>query len=145
MRITTIKFALFCLLIAGAISCKKDKDKSSKIDALTTGNWKWSKQEEKVNSGTYEDDVINWDACDKDDFIKFAKDKTYEYNEGATKCDPSDDQVIPGDWDFQDNETKLSIDGEVWNIDQLDNNALVLSASETFGSDTYYYRLTFVH
>ncbi|MBI1342769.1 MAG: hypothetical protein GC171_07545 [Terrimonas sp.] len=126
-------------------SCKKDSKKSNS-QFLTQKNWIQLKSEERINNGVYVDDFPNWDACDKDDIFKFLSNNTYSFEEGASKCNAADPQVIgTGIWTFAQNETQLSIGVTVFNIDQLDDNTLVLSTMQSFGGDTYYYRDTYGH
>jgi hypothetical protein len=126
-------------------SCKKKNDQKSKMTLLTQKPWVYAKDESKINTGVWEDDFPTWLSCEKDDQIIFRTNNTYEFNEGATKCDPSDDQIIDsGAWAFTNNETKITLNGEV-TIDQLDENTLIISESDVYSGTTYYYRATFKH
>lgn len=138
--------ALF-LLTSVIVSCKKDKDEPvSKTTLLTQKDWLAIKWEEKLNNDAYVDDFPNWPVCDKDDHFVFRTNNTYEANEGPTKCDATDPQIIDsGSWAFTDNETKILIGSQSYSIDQLDENTLVFSFSEVVGTDTYYAKITFGH
>jgi hypothetical protein len=126
-------------------SCKKKNDQKSKMTLLTQKPWVYAKFEEKINTGVWTDDYPNWLSCEKDDQIIFRTNNTYEENEGATKCDPSDPQIISsGAWAFTNNETKITVNVEV-TIDQLDENTLIVSSSEVYSGTTYYSRITFKH
>ena len=61
--------------------------------------------------GTQISDVYNsvfFPNCAKDDLYIFKSDKSYEINEGPSKCDDSDPQIQEvGTWGFSTNETLL--------------------------------------
>ena len=131
------------------VSCKKGSSGiniSGNTKLLTQQEWKISKEEEKVNSDPYIDHFPTVPACTRDDKYGFRTDGTYELNEGATKCNASDPQVIyNGTWQFTQNETKIKIDGNESTIEQLDNTTFIISGSYISVPDTNYYRITFVH
>lgn len=140
---------LSCLFILLTLAgCKKDNENKSKTELLTQSPWIISSTEEKNATGSW---IVNssWTsapACEKDDITIFRTDNTYETNEGATKCSPSDPQVYEtGKWSFEENETKLKVDTDVVSIEELDENTLKIIGSYTFGSSTYHFRATFRH
>lgn len=48
--------------------------------------------------------------CSKDDLYVFKSDKSYEFNEGPSKCDDTDPQITDvGTWAFNTDETLLLI------------------------------------
>jgi len=139
--------ALF-LITLFSVNCSKDKDPEpkSKTTFLTQKDWLVSKFEEKLNNGPYVDDFPNWSPCEKDDKYVFETGNTYEYNEGATKCNASDPQIIyTGSWALTDNETKILFGSSSFTIDQLDDNTLIISATEVLAPDTYTLKVTFTH
>lgn len=111
-----MKFSLKTLLILALAattfaSCKKDDDGSSAEDNLTGASC-WSPvKDELYNSATsaWEDQGV--DNCTKDDCTKFNSDKTIAFDEGATKCDPTDPQTSTGTW-------SLSADGKTLSLTQ---------------------------
>jgi hypothetical protein len=137
------------LVLATSFSaCKKDKDEEqakSRTTLLTQKDWFISKFEEKTNNGAWVDDYPNFLACERDNKQTFRTNNTCVYDEGATKCNSADPQTDIVNWSFTDNETKILLDGESNTIDQLDENSLVLSISETFQGLTYYTRITLRH
>lgn len=134
---------LFSLIVS---SCKKKNDQKSKTTLLTQKEWLISKFEEKLNTSAYVDDFPNWTDCDKDDKYVFNTNNIVEVNEGATKCNTSDPQIISTSaWAFTVNETKITMNGDTYTIDQLDETTLVISGSLTVGTDTYYQRVSFRH
>lgn len=142
----TFKTILVLIIFSSLMfSCKKKNDQKSKTILLTQKPWLYAKFEEKINTGVWSDDYTNWLSCEKDDQIIFRTNNTYEENEGASKCSPSDPQIISsGAWAFTNNETKITVYTEV-NIDQLDENTMIVSSSEVYNGTTYYTRITFKH
>lgn len=97
---------------------KKDDNKDTnpsvttktKTDYLTGGKWQQTAavMSETVGGQTTDFDMYaQYGDCVKDDFTTFSKDGKMVFDEGATKCDPTDDQTTEGTWKFIDNETKL--------------------------------------
>src|SRR3954471_11837852 len=64
-----------------------------------------------INTGSVT--ITNWYAqmenCSKDDLVNFNTNGTYTFDEGATKCDPTDPQTTSGTWLWNTNETILTI------------------------------------
>lgn len=139
----TIIFAAFFVLL---IACKKGSTVSGNMQLLTQQEWRIIKEEEKVNSDPYVDYFPFVPACSQDDKYNFKTDGTYELNEGATKCNSSDPQIITtGTWQFTQNETRIRIDVNESAIDKLTNDTLRISGSYISNPDTNYYRTTLVH
>jgi len=138
-----INLSIFTFLLFVFSSCNKEKVKS-KTDLLTQKAWKIQKLETKEGNNPWEDDFPTWDACSKDDRYVFRANNTYEFNEGLTKCDPSDPQIIDtGTWSFTNNETKLLIDGDEFTIVSLTDSNLILSSQETIQGITFQVKITF--
>ena len=104
MKIYRILFlAIFGLLMFN--SCKKDNE--SATDLLTGGTWKLTESRSDTNGdGTLEDDL---EACSADDTVNFADGGTYTFDEGATKCDPADDQTSSGTWALSSGDKVISL------------------------------------
>ena len=130
---------LFLVLAASIVAftaCEKDKDSEpkSKTSLLTSESWKMT--------ASVVDPAVDWDgfgtmvtniysqmpACSKDDIVTFKSNGTYINEEGPSKCDPSDPDVIDtGTWTFNSDETKIIIDdGEGFTMDA---NILELTSS----------------
>jgi hypothetical protein len=124
-------FRLFiALLFVGSFTaCKKDNDNNkpkTKTELLTAKNWRLSGAVGSLTSGsdTYSKDIFaDMEPCQKDDFEKYSTDKTVTYDQGPTKCDDtaSDPQTQKGAWNFEADETKLTISeiggGDSYTID----------------------------
>ena len=114
--------SLSLLLITGLFllnSCK-DEEKTvtptptpskSKTEMLTAKSWIMTAWTITTSGFGTSDEFATLDACEKDNLRKFNTDKTYTEDEGATKCDPDDPQIIiTGNWEFADSETSLIFD-----------------------------------
>ncbi len=104
----------FLLLVAASLgACKKNDDVApSRIEMLTAKNWRVSAETVTVaynNKTTTTDAYAAMKACERDDFTKFNVNKTYTDDQGPSKCDPSDPQTNSGNWDFNGDQTKLTI------------------------------------
>lgn len=99
---------LFAVATIGTTACKKDDEKSNEDKLTASSCWKQTKVE------TYDPTTSTWvnepiEDCDKDDCTTFKADKTVIFDEGATKCDPSDDQTITGTWSLSADSKTLTI------------------------------------
>ena len=105
------------------------------------------KYEERENNGTWDNTFPGFDACSKDDKWIFKTDMSVDLTEGNIACaGNSPNEVMESTvWQFIDSETKLQLENDVFNIDQLDDNTLVISISESFGGVTYSTRVTMNH
>jgi len=131
------------------VSCKKDKDKSR--SELIVGSWiltsdAYSPAYDYSGNGTGITEAFSlYDDCVKDNVSTFKSDNTGISDEGATKCDPDDDQALPFVWQLSDNDSKLVIStyGETYNIVQLDNSTLKISMTFEDNGTTYTNTYTF--
>jgi len=124
---------------------KSDNDTANpsaptKTALLTSKDWVMtSKQIKKVTDASWTDDFSGKSPCEKDDRIVFTTTGTYEFNEGASKCSPSDPFIIEtGTWKFAQNETLIVITktGSTTmmdaTIETLNSTTLLLSYVERF-------------
>ena len=105
--------------VAGSLvftSCKKDSDDpkpKSKAELITAKNWRVSADvstEVGSNGQTVTTDgYAKYQACEKDDYVKFNSDKTLKSNQGTNRCNSSDPQEETGSWDFNSDQTKLTL------------------------------------
>jgi Lipocalin-like domain len=92
----------------------------------------WILTSSKVNG----DELINQALpCSRDDNMVFRADKTYEGNEGASKCNANDPQVYDtGTWEFSTGETEIILNKELrYTIVKLAANTLQISIKNVFG------------
>lgn len=92
-------------------------------------------------------DTNFYPACQQDNIERFETDGSLAFDEGATKCDPTDPQTEAGTWAFYDSETKLIFepgpDADTLNI--ITNNGTVLTLGGSFieMGDTIEFRQTY--
>ena len=112
--------AFFIIALAfGIYSCKKDSTDETttpptKTELLTASSWKITAQtiSPAIDTlGSLKTDLYAiTDACTQDDLYNFNASKTYTFEEGATKCNPSANQIWDsGTWTFNTDETQISI------------------------------------
>jgi hypothetical protein len=119
-----LSIAILASVLLGGCT-KNDTSPKTKAELLTSGSWKQTGAQYKVGAGAWTDYYSNISPCTKDDIITFKADGTLTLDEGATKCDPSDQQVSSGMWLFQNNETVLSTSvGISAEIEVLNQNTL---------------------
>jgi len=151
-----ISILLAGLLLAGSLAgCKKDDDKDpSKVDLLTAKNW-----QQTAGTATSTDRGItttvdiykDQEACEKDNFLKFNSNKTVDVNEGPTRCDASDPQVVSGSWDLNSDQTKLYLNSTALGggltaqleVVELSSSKLVLKGTDLSQGTTDTYTVTF--
>ena len=133
----TLSAYLFTAVLGLSVlsGCKKDSEDAdtapSKTSQLTAKSWRPT--DIKV-SGQSVFIAPFFNACDKDDFIKFNPDKSAIYDEGVLKCDATKPQTSKGSWELTTNETKLKLTdprGDVTEgtIVTLNSTTLILNAS----------------
>lgn len=127
MKLTLKTLLLLTLVAATFAACKKDDDNGSPEDNLTSATC-WG----QVKDELYDPTTSTWtdagiDDCSKDDCTNFKSDKTISFDEGATKCDPSDPQTSEGTW-------SLSADGKTLTLTQdgisIDGTVVELTAAK---------------
>ena len=135
------------------IGCKKDNSNivaKSKTQLLTEKTWKQVKFEVRTNTTDPWNDITaaNSLPCELDDIITFTSTGVFTETEGATKCSPSDPDIVEsGNWSFQSNETILRLTfGGFTNdaaIEMLDASTLKFTFSDP--SVPEYLRITLGH
>lgn len=99
-------------LIAFAACKKDDKGTKTSADHLKAGKWFLSAETEREQGNgkdTTYDYMSDYKACELDNYMLFTQDSV-TYDNGATKCDPSEAQVIStANWTLIENNSKLII------------------------------------
>lgn len=135
-------------------SCSKENaSNASKTQLLTQKSWRLTGARSQINGGLWNDDFAIGLPCVKDNIWTFTTAGTYIVEEGATKCNGTDPQVISsGTWVFTNNETNLVADilgtagsGDLLNILTLDQNTLKLGVQSVSGSTIRNFEVTFGH
>jgi hypothetical protein len=138
--------------ILSSSKCKKEDAVKTKSELLTQTAWKITKLEARIApSSPWTDYTSFLQACDKDNPTVFRSNATYEINEGATKCSPTDPQIVEaGAWVFENNEARIKFTETggtpyTGDIELLNEANLILTSSETSGGVTTYVRTTMAH
>ncbi|MFM7672495.1 MAG: lipocalin family protein [Bacteroidota bacterium] len=132
MRISHLSIALLAVLTFSA--CQKDDPAPPTNTDLISRNWKIT-----ASTGTFPplptvDIYAQLQACEKDNILKMSNNGTYTLDEGATKCAPTDPQIVEtGNWSFSNNETKLTVMGETFDILSLSATTMTLKQDVAAG------------
>jgi hypothetical protein len=144
------KLSTYLLVVAMAalsVSCKKDgenKPAASKADLLTAKNWRITADVTVSTTNgktTTTDDFATAATCEKDNYFKFNTDKTVRFDEGANRCQGSN-QTETGVWDFNSDQTKLTMGAAgsstigQFDIVELSTTTLKLSLTNSYGGTT---------
>ena len=121
--------ALFSILLI--FSCTKENDSLSKKEILIGNAWLLVDYKE---NGVSEWD--NFDDCLKDDLWEFLSNGNGEILPGTNLCQPNDSNE-PFTWEFFNNDTKISIDGELHTIDELTSSSLIFSYYDNSNNEVY--------
>jgi len=154
MKKQTHSFLAFCLsaLVLFSTACKKDKDEDEQQKTkseLLVGNWMLTSDAynpgyDFTGSGTLVTEGYPfYESCEKDDVVTFKTGGTGEFSEGATKCDPNANQTEPFTWALTNNDNTLVIQGQQFNLVQVDNSTLKVSSAFTESGVNYTNTLTF--
>ncbi len=93
-----------CTLLFAA--CKKDEKPTNLLSGSTC--WKQVKSESRtVGTDAWGEDEL--DACILDDCTSYTDDGKVNFDEGATKCDPSDPQTSSGTYSLSDDGKTLTV------------------------------------
>lgn len=105
----------------------------SKTELLAgTSSKAWVLTSSKING----DEVINQaPSCSRDDNMVYRTAKTYEWNEGGSKCNAKAPQVYEtGTWEFNTGETEIILNKELrYKLVKLTANTLQVSIQNVFG------------
>lgn len=148
--------ALLVMLLATALvlpGCKKDDDKQSREDILTSGSWKltaWTSDPAIDWFGTQVTNIYaQLPTCVKDDLTIFENTGKVKFDEGASKCSNEDPQTRQGLWTLSADEGSISItdeDGtESMEIVSISNNEIKLETEveDTDLGITYTFYITY--
>jgi len=142
-----LNLLLIASLFLATISCKKDDSAPSKKELLTGKNWVLTAETVSpainFNGVLITDLYAQMESCTKDDVSKFNSDGTYTFEEGASKCDPSDPQVWDsGTWVFNSDQTIIVMTSSTYGsinaeIVELTSSKLVVTHDETVDNIKY--------
>ena len=135
-------FAAAITICIGLLSsCHKHENEDKPKTII--GKW-------KQLSGRYSPAYFNetdyfssYESCEKDDIIEFKTGGSFEYSEGATKCDASDPQIfLTGTYSVNSDLTSITINGEASAI-ELTSSSLKVTHSFSDAGVNYSDILTF--
>lgn len=115
-------------LTIGLAACQKSTPPTK--TELISKAWKYASIKATSN-GIMVDVLQQLTACKKDDIIRFKSDKSVTQEEGATKCAPTDPQVITtGTWAFSADENSMTYGGRTATIVELTATSLKIQYPE---------------
>ncbi|HEX8659275.1 MAG TPA: lipocalin family protein, partial [Hymenobacter sp.] len=118
-------------------SCKKDKEEpkpKTRTELLTAKNWRISADvTTTVGTSAPDDNYARMPACEKDDFLKFNTNNSCILDAGQLKCNSAEPQTTTGTWNFTDNDTKLTIDGDVYEVVEVSESTLKIKENLSSG------------
>jgi hypothetical protein len=113
----------------GLAACQKSTPPTN--TELISRAWKYASFKATSN-GIMVDVLQQLTACKKDDIIRFKSDKSLTQEEGATKCAPTDPQIIStGTWAFSADEKSMTYGGRTATIVELTATSLKIQYQET--------------
>lgn len=144
-------------MMLGLGACSNSDDNTStpannnsptKTELLTAKPWKKVAETvspaQNIGGRMVTDLYAEEEACNNDDLYIFNTDKTFKYDEGATKCDPSDPQIwATGTWVFNSDETQMIVTfsgsglKSTNNILEVSSTTAKLSHEETINGTKY--------
>ena len=152
---------LITLTFTGLIlfSCKEKqpvalKSKTEYLAGTVSKTWKNTKAEATDPGKLTIDLVTTQPDCVIDNILIFYPNNTYEFKEGATKCNGNDpDLLLKSNWSFLENETKFKIDkivflgrevnDTIFDIVELNDTVFTGKTTLTLNGVTYQFVATF--
>ena len=113
------------------MSCKKDKDKSCDLtEQNIQGSYKLTSFKYKASSTTPEIDALNTllEPCKRDDIVTLLANKTYQYKDAGTQCQPNGDE--DGTWSLTGN--TLYLDGDPADIGNFSCSGFTISTTDYY-------------
>ena len=152
-----LKYSLIALISISLFSCEKDDDTTEPTTPIAqtnteklcgknfiTSDYTLIRNGVTIITGL---DTNSIPACEQDDIQRFETGGSLAFDEGATKCDPTDPQTEAGNWVFYDSETKLIFepgpDADTLNIITNNGTVLTLGGSFIIMGDTIEFRQTY--
>jgi hypothetical protein len=90
-------------------ACKKNKDQT-RSQVIVSKAWKMADYGDDINkNGVIDPAESDLGNCEKDDSYTFVAGGTGTFDEGASKCSPSDPQSAAFNWQLTEGEAKLTL------------------------------------
>jgi len=163
MKRTIVPAMLAVSMIALLVSCSKESSKRAltplpvgnnpTVEELIIGDWITTALtvDPPIEEGGvyYTDYFSTFDACTKDDIVRFNADKTFVFEEGKTKCDPFDEQIIDeGTYILDSNGVNLTListtDVNEIKIKTISKTRMVVEYTESGSVEDYTFTQTLV-
>ena len=135
----SIKLILPFVLAASLFSCQKGADEPTETSrkALIIGSWQLTGNVETPATYDFDSDGIKdsdtykfMGTCFTDNLTVFRPDGNCEENEGPTKCEAADPQVILAPWTLSADEKILTIDDDVYTVVEVNATTMKLSYTD---------------
>ena len=151
MKYSVLTIFSFLNLLCILNSCKKSKeDLNQTVYLLTKQSWTLVSIRQNINNSGWTDIYSGFSMCKKDNKFFFNSDYTYFWDEGLTKCNPTDPQTFSnGTWSLSSDGLKLfTIFGPTTtdvDITLLDNSNLITFKKYISGLDTVSIETKYIH
>ena len=151
MKYSVWTFFIFLILFGILNSCKKEKeDVNQTVYLLTKQSWTLVSIRQNINNSGWVDIYSGFSPCVKDNKFFFNTDYTYYWDEGFTKCSPTDPQTFSnGTWSLSSDGlklfTKFGLTTTNVDITLLDNSNLVTMKNSISGLDTISIETKYIH
>jgi hypothetical protein len=132
-------------------SCYKGDSEKTRKELLTQGGWILQGKLTKAGAAVdFTDVTSSVSACKKDDIQSFNTSGQYGKNEGASKCNAGDPDVIAtGTWEFLTNETELKVtiptSTITYKIEGIAENSLILVETDASGIVVVTNKYIYIH
>jgi hypothetical protein len=123
-------FVFIITALLGIASCKDDPS-PSKRELLTSGTGNWKLTGQIITAAGQSENVFPaFEPCVVDNIYSYSSDGSYEFGEGATKCESTDPDVYElGTWTIVGNlliTTETGSDGWATTIVEMSKTTMVL-------------------
>lgn len=146
------KFLPFLAIAAMFLtSCYKGDSEKTRKELLTQSGWILQGKLSKVGAAAdFTDVTSSISTCKKDDLLSFNTSGQYAKNEGSSKCNAGDPDVIAsGTWEFLTNETELKItipsSSITYKIEGIAQNSLILVETDATGIVVVTNKYIYIH
>ena len=132
-------FRIILLSLILFTACDYHEPKPAERAELIAGTNRFGKTYQ-INKIEVELGELRPNRCITDNFITYFPNGSYEINEGATKCDPSDDPAISGTWQLINDELLVITfrdSTQRWDILNLSKNSHSILSDFKEGSRIY--------
>jgi hypothetical protein len=143
--------SLLALAVLFLNSCYKGDSEKTRKELLTQGGWVLQGKLTKAGTAVdFTDVTSSVSACKKDDIQSFNTTGQYGKNEGASKCNTGDPDVIAaGTWEFLNNETELKViipsSTITYKIEGIAENSLILVETDSSGIVVVVNKYIYIH